>query len=152
VPDPDLPFLGVHLTRDVHGEVHVGPTALLAGARDAYRLARVVPRDVAGALAWRGTRRMAARWWRTGARELACAVRPSLLAREAARYVPELRPGDLRAGPAGVRAQAVGADGALLDDFAFDDDGRGIVHVRNAPSPAATAALALARVIADRVP
>jgi 2-hydroxyglutarate dehydrogenase len=151
VPDPDLPFLGVHLTRDVHGEVHVGPTALLAPARDAYRLARLVPRDLADSARWPGTWRVARRWWRTGLREAGWALRPGTLAREAARFVPDVRPADLVAGPAGVRAQAVTRDGRLLDDFALDGDGP-VVHVRNAPSPAATASLALARVIADRLP
>ncbi|MCU0312770.1 MAG: L-2-hydroxyglutarate oxidase [Solirubrobacteraceae bacterium] len=151
VPDPDLPFLGVHLTRDVHDEVHVGPTALLAPARDAYRLARLVPRDLADTARWPGTWRVARRWWRTGLREAGWALRPGTLAREAARFVPDLRPADLVAGPAGVRAQAVARDGRLLDDFALDADGP-VVHVRNAPSPAATASLALARVIADRLP
>jgi 2-hydroxyglutarate dehydrogenase len=151
VPDPDLPFLGVHLTRDVRGAVHVGPTALLAPARDAYRLARLVPRDLADTARWPGTWRVARRWWRTGLREAGWALRPSTLAREAARFVPDLAAGDLVAGPAGVRAQAVARDGRLLDDFALDADGP-VVHVRNAPSPAATASLALARVIADRLP
>lgn len=149
VPDPDLPFLGVHLTRDVHGEVHVGPTALLAPARDAYRLGRFVPKDLADTVRWPGTWRVARRWWRTGLREGGWALRPATLAAEAARFVPELGPADLVAGPAGVRAQAVARDGRLLDDFALDEDGP-VVHVRNAPSPAATASLALARVIADR--
>jgi len=149
VPDPELPFLGVHLTRGVHGEVHVGPTALLVGARDAYRLMRVVPRDLATTLGWPGTWRVARRWWRTGAREALWAIRPSTLAREAARYVPAIEPGDLLAGPAGVRAQAVARDGTLVDDFLLQRHGN-VVHVRNAPSPAATAALALAELIADR--
>ena len=149
VPDPALPFLGVHLTRDVGGVVHVGPTALLAVARDAYALRRVSPRDLAATLAWPGTWRMARRWWRTGAREIALAASRGALARAAARYVPGIAASDLRSGGAGVRAQALTRDGTLVDDFAVSQSGA-VLHVRNAPSPAATSALALARHIADR--
>ncbi len=150
VPDPDLPFLGVHLTRGVDDHVHVGPTALLAAGRDAYRLTRVVPADIATTLRWPGTWRVGRRWWRTGLHELRWAAQPATLARAAARYVPALRPGDLSAGFAGVRAQAVGRDGALVDDFVLHEHA-GVLHVRNAPSPAATAAFPLARLIADRL-
>jgi (S)-2-hydroxyglutarate dehydrogenase len=148
VPDPTLPFLGVHLSRH-HDDVLVGPTALLVGARDAYRLARVRLRDVATTLAWPGTWRMMRRWWRTGVVEMRHAASRRAVASEAARFVPELRPGDLRAGTAGVRAQALGRDGRLLDDFAFSETD-GALHVRNAPSPAATASLAIARMVVDR--
>ena len=150
VPDPELPFLGVHLTRGIDDEVHVGPTALLAGARDAYQLRRIVPKDVASSLAWPGTWRLARHWWRTGLREARWAVRPALLAREAAVFVPALTPGDLVSGGSGVRAQAVGRDGTLIDDFVIDEHD-GVIHVRNAPSPAATAAFPLARMIVDRL-
>ena len=150
VPDPDLPFLGVHLTRGVDDRVHVGPTALVATARDAYRLGRVVPRDVAATLRWPGTWRVGRRWWRTGLHELRCAVLPATIAGDAARYVPGLRAQDLSAGFAGVRAQAVGRDGALIDDFVLHEH-QGVLHVRNAPSPAATAAFPLARLIVDRL-
>ena len=135
VPDPRLPFLGVHLTRHIDGEVLVGPTALMSPRADS--------------LSWPGTWRMARRFWRTGLRELRYATSRRALARDAARYVPELRPGDVTAGPSGVRAQALARDGTLVDDFAFSVTGRAL-HVRNAPSPAATSALAIARVIADR--
>jgi len=150
VPDPELPFLGVHLTRDPDGEVLVGPTALLAGARDAYRLRTVRPRDLAATLAWPGTWRMARRWWRTGARELRHALSRRALAAEGARFVPELDADDLEPGFAGVRAQALARDGRLLDDFVLEEAG-GALHVRNAPSPAATACLAIAREIVDRI-
>ncbi|HEY0631735.1 MAG TPA: L-2-hydroxyglutarate oxidase [Thermoleophilaceae bacterium] len=150
VPDPELPFLGVHLTRHVGGEVLVGPTALLAPARDAYSLRTVRPRDVREALAWPGTWRMARRFWRTGLAELGYAASRRKLVRAAARFVPELRPSDVIDGPAGVRAQALARDGRLIDDFVFSKTGR-ILHVRNAPSPAATSALAIARAVADEV-
>jgi 2-hydroxyglutarate dehydrogenase len=149
VPDPALPFLGVHLTRGIDGEVHVGPTALMVAARDAYRLTRVVPADLAATLRWPGTYRMARRWWRTGIEELRHAVSARVVAAAARRFVPEIQAADLLPGPAGVRGQAVGRDGALIDDFVIGETAT-TVHVRNAPSPAATASLAIARVIADR--
>ena len=149
VPDPALPFLGVHLTRHIDGEVLIGPTALLAGARDAYRLRRVRAEDLLDTLRWPGTWRMGAHWWRTGAVELRHAVSGAALARAAARFVPELGARDVRPAFAGVRAQALGRDGRLVDDFAFSATERAL-HVRNAPSPAATSSLAIARHIADR--
>ena len=150
VPDPRLPFLGVHLTRRIDGEVLLGPTALLVGARDAYTLTRVRARDVRDTLAWPGTWRLVRRFWRTGAAELRLAASRRAFAAACARYVPALTAADVLPGPAGVRAQAVGRDGALVDDFLVAEAG-GAVHVRNAPSPAATSSLALARRIADRV-
>jgi L-2-hydroxyglutarate oxidase len=138
VPDPALPFLGVHLSRHIDGEVSLGPTALLAPRG---RLLRT--------LAWPGTWRMARRWWRTGLREIHHAVSRRALARAAAEYVPELRPSDFEPYFSGVRAQALARDGRLLDDFVVSET-PGALHVRNAPSPAATSALALARLIADR--
>jgi 2-hydroxyglutarate dehydrogenase len=148
VPDPELPFLGVHLTRHVDGRTLIGPTALLAPARDAYSLRTVRRRDVKEALAWPGTWRMARRFWRTGLSELRYAVNSDRLVAAAARFVPELTPDDVLPGPAGVRAQALARDGRLVDDFVFSRTGR-TLHVRNAPSPAATSALAIARAIAD---
>jgi 2-hydroxyglutarate dehydrogenase len=148
VPDPELPFLGVHLTRHVDGRTLIGPTALLAPARDAYSLRTVRRRDLAEALAWPGTWRMARRFWRTGLTELGYAASTGRLVRAAARFVPALTRGDVLPGPAGVRAQALARDGRLLDDFVFSRTGR-TLHVRNAPSPAATSALAIARMIAD---
>ena len=149
VPDPDLPFLGVHLSRGIDGEVHAGPTALMVGARDAYVLRRVVARDLAATLRWPGTWRMARRWWRTGIDEVRNAVSDRAIATHLRRFVPALRAEDLMPGPAGVRAQAVRRDGTLVDDFVLSSTDA-TLHVRNAPSPAATASLALARVIADR--
>jgi L-2-hydroxyglutarate oxidase len=136
VPDPSLPFLGVHLSRHIDGEVSLGPTALLAPRH---------PRD----LTWPGTWRMARRWWRTGLTEIRHLVSRKALAAAAAQYVPEIRPVDFDGGFAGVRAQALGRDGKLVDDFVVSETERAL-HVRNAPSPAATSSLALARLIADR--
>ena len=146
VPDPSLPFLGVHLTRRIDGEVLIGPTALLAGARDAYALTRVRGKDVRDTLAWPGTWRMMGRWWRTGLSELHRATLRTALVRAAARYVPELRPGDVESAFAGVRAQALGRDGRPIDDFVFSATPRAL-HVRNAPSPGATSSLAIARYV-----
>jgi 2-hydroxyglutarate dehydrogenase len=137
VPDPAVPFLGVHLTRHVDGRVSLGPSALLW------------PRS-ARELTWPGTWRVVRRWWRTGLTELHHAVRPGAFAAAAADYVPELGAGDFEDGFAGLRAQALGRDGTLVDDFVLAETERAL-HVRNAPSPAATSSLALARLIADRV-
>jgi (S)-2-hydroxyglutarate dehydrogenase len=136
VPDPALPFLGVHLTRHIGGQVSLGPTALLA------------PRSV-GDLLWPGTIRMARQWWRTGITEIRHRLSKRTLARAAADYVPELGPGDFDGGFAGKRAQALARDGKLVDDFVVSETERAL-HVRNAPSPAATSSFALARLIADR--
>lgn len=151
VPDPSLPFLGVHLTPRIDGEVLLGPSALLVGARDAYSLSRVRARDLLETAAWPGTWRMAARWWRTGVREIAMAASRRSFAAQAARYVPAIRSADLMPAWAGIRAQAVALDGRLVDDFVLSRTAR-TVHVRNAPSPAATSSLALAARIADEVP
>lgn len=151
VADPDLPFLGMHLTRNPAGEVLLGPTALIVGARDAYRLRRVLPRDLVESLAWPGTRRVIRRFWRTGMVELRHAASRRSFIAECRRYVPELRLADVRrSSHAGVRAQAISRDGALVDDFVISETERA-VHLRNAPSPAATASLALADLIADRL-
>jgi len=148
VPDPSLPFLGAHLSRHIDGEVLLGPTALIALARDAYSARTARRRDVLDTLAWPGTWRMLARWWRTGVSELHHAVVRAAVARAGARYVPELGAADVRPAFAGVRAQALGRDGALLDDFVFSTTPRAL-HVRNAPSPGATASLAIARHVID---
>ena len=136
VPDPSLPFLGVHLTRHIDGHVSLGPTALLA------------PRSL-GDLVWPGTIKMGLKWWRTGITEIRHRLSKRTLARAAADYVPELGPDDFDGGFAGKRAQALGRDGKLVDDFVVSETERAL-HVRNAPSPAATSSFALARLIADR--
>jgi 2-hydroxyglutarate dehydrogenase len=150
VPDPELPFLGAHLTRGLDGAVTIGPNALIASARDAYRPGRVRARDLRETLAWPGTWRLARRHWRSGLAELRRSASRRAFAEDAARLVPALRPRDTRRGPAGVRAQALGRDGRLVDDFVVHRTERAI-HVRNAPSPAATSSLALAGLIADEL-
>jgi 2-hydroxyglutarate dehydrogenase len=149
VPDPSLPFLGVHLTRHIDGEVLIGPTALLAGARDAYRLSRLRGADLASTLGWPGSWRMFRRWWRTGALEIRHAASRRAFVAAAARFLPGLSTADVVPAFAGVRAQAVARDGGLVDDFAFSTTERAL-HVRNAPSPAATSSLAIAARVADR--
>jgi L-2-hydroxyglutarate oxidase len=147
VPDPRFPFLGVHLTRRVDGGVLVGPNAVLALAREGYRWADLRPGDLRDTLAWPGFRRMAARHWRTGVRELAGSLSKRAFLRAAQRYVPELRAADLVRTRSGVRAQAVARDGTLVDDFRVSRQGR-VVAIRNAPSPAATSSMAIAEHLA----
>ena len=134
VPDPSLPFLGVHFSRHVDGNVYLGPTALLE--------------PHLRSLTWPGTWRMARRWWRTGIAELRFAARRRAYVREAQRVLPDLRPEDVEPAFTGTRAQALARDGTLLDDFAFSRQGN-VLHVRNAPSPAATSSLAIARYVVD---
>jgi 2-hydroxyglutarate dehydrogenase len=148
VPDPELPFLGGHLTRGIDGEVLLGPSALMVGARDAYRLGRVRWRDLASNLAWPGTWRLAGRFWRTGLSELGHAASRRAFVADLRRFVPELDPADVLPGPSGIRAQALDRDGRLVDDFVVHRTDRAL-HVRNAPSPAATSSLALGKLIAD---
>jgi (S)-2-hydroxyglutarate dehydrogenase len=148
VPDPALPFLGVHLTPRIDGEVLLGPSALLVASREAYRLRTVSAADLRDTLTWPGTWRMAARWWRTGVQEIHQAASRRAFARHAALYVPGLGASDMEKAYGGIRAQAVGRDGKLVDDFVLSHTDHA-VHVRNAPSPAATSSLALAEHIVD---
>jgi len=150
VPDPRFPFLGIHFTRRIDGEVWLGPNAVLAFARDGYRRTDVRWGDVGELISSGGFRRLARRHWRTGVSELWRDLSKPAFLHELRRYMPELRADDLLPGPSGVRAQAVGDDGGLIDDFVVDVVGR-VVNVRNAPSPAATSSLAIASEIVDRV-
>ncbi|MFI6903780.1 L-2-hydroxyglutarate oxidase [Nonomuraea sp. NPDC050394] len=149
VPDPRYPFLGVHLTRHIDGEVLVGPNAVLALAYEGYTWRDV--RDARRILTWPGTLRMARKHWRTGVKEVYGSLVKQAFLDAARRYVPALTAADLERTHGGVRAQAVARDGALVDDFVVDVHGR-VVLVRNAPSPAATSSLAIARHIAGVVP
>ncbi|WP_037600859.1 L-2-hydroxyglutarate oxidase [Streptacidiphilus rugosus] len=149
VPDPAFPFLGVHLTRDLHGGVHVGPNAVPALAREGYDWRTVSPRDLAETASWRGTWSLAARHWRAETVELHRSLSTRAFVRDLQRLLPAVTARDLLPAPAGVRAQAVDRQGALVDDFAFAEGPR-TVHVLNAPSPAATASLPIGREIAAR--
>jgi L-2-hydroxyglutarate oxidase len=148
VPDPRYPFLGVHFTRRVSGEVEVGPNAVMATAREGYRRGNVSPRDVYGIAAWPGTWRMAAKHWRTGVRELRGSVSKRAYMTDAQRYVPEIGAADVVRAGSGVRAQALDRDGSLVDDFRIHRMGP-VTAVRNAPSPAATSCLAIAEHVVD---
>jgi L-2-hydroxyglutarate oxidase LhgO len=150
VPDPRLPFLGIHLTRRIDGEVLVGPNAVLAFAREGYRLGTLDRHDLWETLTWPGSRAMARRYWRTGLAEMWRAASRRAFVAEARRYVPELAADDVVRGPSGVRAQAVARDGTLVDDFRINVRER-VVNVRNAPSPAATSSLAIAEEICERL-
>ena len=150
VPDPSFPFLGVHFTRRIEdGSVWLGPNAVLAFSREGYRRLDLRPRDLGEAIAYRGFQRLAAKFWQTGMQEMVRDFSKDAFLKSLQVYVPELTMADLLPGPSGVRAQALGPDGSLVDDFVFNTQGDKIVHVRNAPSPGATSSLAIARMIAD---
>lgn len=148
VPDPSFPFLGVHFTPRMDGEVWLGPNAVLAFAREGYRFSDVTPKELVDAVAYPGFLRLALKYWQTGAGEIFRDLNRKAYVRALQRYIPELTPDDCLPGPSGVRAQAMRANGELVDDFVFDG-AEGIVHVRNAPSPGATSSLAIARLVAD---
>ncbi|MEV1025365.1 L-2-hydroxyglutarate oxidase [Streptomyces sp. NPDC050264] len=150
VPDPRYPFLGVHFTPRVDGSVEVGPNAVLALAREGYRRSRISPRDLLGIAAYPGTWRMAAQHWRTGVKEYRGSFSAAAFMKDAKLYVPGVGVHDVVRGGAGVRAQALDRDGTLVDDFRIHRVGR-ITAVRNAPSPAATASMAIAEHITDAV-
>jgi L-2-hydroxyglutarate oxidase len=151
VPDPALPFLGVHLTRTIDGRVHLGPNAVPAGSREGYLRRSLSVRDLAATAAWPGWWRLVRRYWRTGSQEIWRSLSKRAFVAEARRLLPELRPEDLRSSEAGVRAQALARDGKLVDDFLIVE-GERATHVCNAPSPAATASLEIARHVAGRIP
>ncbi|WCN04975.1 L-2-hydroxyglutarate oxidase [Streptomyces sp. M92] len=150
VPDPRYPFLGVHFTPRVDGTVEVGPNAVLALAREGYKLTKISPKDLLGLAAYPGSWRMAAQHWRTGVKEYRGSLSTTAFMKDAGLYVPGVGAGDVVRGGAGVRAQALDRDGTLVDDFRIHQVGR-ITAVRNAPSPAATASMAIAEHIVGAV-
>jgi L-2-hydroxyglutarate oxidase LhgO len=149
VPDPQLPFLGVHLTRKIDGAVWAGPNAVLSLAREGYGRRDFERHDAADVLRDKGFRRLAKRWWRTGAGELWRAASKRAYLRSVAPYMPELKLADLESHTSGIRAQAVARDGSMVDDFHLVEGPRAL-HVVNAPSPAATASLAIGSHLAER--
>ncbi len=149
VPDPAFPFLGVHTTVRPDGDVWLGPNAVLALGREGYRRRDVDLGDLVDALRAPGFRRLARRHWRMGAGEMARDVSTRLFVETARRLLPELQREDVLPGPGGIRAQALDADGSLVDDFVVHEAG-GAIHVRNAPSPGATSSLSIGELIADR--
>jgi L-2-hydroxyglutarate oxidase LhgO len=148
VPDPEFPFLGVHFTPRMDGEVWLGPNAVLAFAREGYTFGTVNVRELVESLTYPGFIKLAMKYWQTGMGEMYRDVNRTAYVKALQRYIPELQPEDTLPGPSGVRAQTMTSDGALVDDFVFDG-AEGILHVRNAPSPGATSSLAIARYIAD---
>ncbi len=151
VPDPGLPFLGVHLTRRIDGEVEAGPNAVPALAREGFRRSSFSARDALAVVGYPGFWRLARRHWLSGVAEIRRGASRRAFAAALARLVPAVRPADLERASSGVRAQAVEPSGELVDDFRMVEGERSL-HVLNAPSPAATAALAIGRLLADRVP
>lgn len=150
VPDPDFPFLGVHFTRMLDGTVHAGPNAIFSLAREGYSWRRIDARDVMESAQWPGLWRLGARFWRTGLDELLRSLSRKRVLETLRELVPELSDQSISRTHAGVRAQALRRDGRLVDDFAFAT-ARRQVHVLNAPSPAATASLEIAKRVADEV-
>jgi L-2-hydroxyglutarate oxidase len=150
VPDPAFPFLGVHGTRRIGtGEVWLGPNAVVAFGREGYRRRDVAVTDLAEALGNPGFRRLAQRYWRMGAQEMWRDFSKAAFCASVQRYIPEVTLPDMIPGPSGVRAQALDSEGRLIDDFLVEAEAGRIMHVRNAPSPAATSSLAIARLVAD---
>jgi L-2-hydroxyglutarate oxidase len=150
VPDPALPFLGVHFTRMTDGNVHAGPNAVLAFKREGYSRSDISLHDLGDTLGYPGFWRLARRYWRRGAGEMARSFSKKAFVRSLQELLPEITADDLEPAPAGVRAQAVRRDGSIIDDFLFVDAPNAL-HVVNAPSPAATASLEIASAIVDRV-
>ena len=150
VPDPNFPFLGVHFTRRIDGTIECGPNAVLAFAREGYRKTDISVREFAQTLAWPGFRKIAFKYWRTGLGEYHRSFSKNAFVAALQKLVPEITANDLHPTSAGVRAQACSRAGSLLDDFEIRQIGR-VVHVCNAPSPAATASLSIGDAIASRV-
>ncbi len=146
VPDPRFPFLGVHFTRRITGEVEAGPNAVLALAREGYTKGRINLAEFLGTLGYGGFWAMARRYWKVGIAEMHRSFSRAVFLKDLQRLVPDIKDEDLAPGGAGVRAQALGRDGSLLDDFVIEET-ENAVHVLNAPSPAATASLAIAKYI-----
>ena len=150
VPDPSFPFLGVHFTRMIHGEVECGPNAVLAFSREGYTKLRIRPLELLGSLTYAGFLRMAMKHWRVGMGEMWRSFSRKAFLKALQRLIPAVKLEHLSPAPAGVRAQAVGRDGKLIDDFHIEEAGL-VINVCNAPSPAATASLAIGDHIVDRV-
>jgi L-2-hydroxyglutarate oxidase LhgO len=150
VPDPSFPFLGVHFTRMIQGGVECGPNAVLAFAREGYRKRDINLHDLTETLTYPGFLRLASRYWRVGAGEMWRSFSKAAFVRALQRLMPEVRSSDLVPGRAGVRAQALGRDGALIDDFVIQPCGR-VINVGNAPSPAATSSLQIGETVVEQL-
>ncbi len=150
VPDPKFPFLGVHFTKMIHGGVECGPNAVLAFAREGYRKTDINFSDLFESLTYPGFLKMASRHWKTGFGEMWRSFSKQAFVKALQRLMPEITGDQLEAAPAGVRAQALGRDGKLVDDFVIEESDR-IVNVCNAPSPAATSSLNIGKLIVDKL-
>jgi L-2-hydroxyglutarate oxidase LhgO len=150
VPDPSFPFLGVHFTRMIDGGVECGPNAVLAFAREGYRKTDVNLGDLCETLAFPGFRKLAWKYWRVGAGELWRSWSKAAFVQALSRLIPEIKSEHLVPARAGVRAQSIAPDGAMVDDFVIQTVGR-VVHVLNAPSPAATSSLNIGRLVVDKL-
>ena len=148
VPNPEFPFLGVHFTKMIHGGVECGPNAVWAFAREGYTKSQINLRDLFEAATYPGFLRMAAKYWKTGFQEMWRSFSKPAFVEALQRLIPEIKAEDLEAAPAGVRAQALGPDGTLVDDFLIDESDR-MINVLNAPSPAATSSLRIGQTITD---
>lgn len=150
VPDPNFPFLGVHFTRMAKGGVEAGPNAVLAFKREGYKKSQINVAELAETLAWPGFQKVAAKYWKTGLGEMYRSFSKSAFTKALQKLIPEIQESDLTEGGAGVRAQACDRDGGLVDDFLIVEDAN-VIHVCNAPSPAATSSLAIGETIAQKV-
>ena len=150
VPDPSFPFLGVHFTRMIHGGVECRPNAVLAGAREGFSKTDINFRDLSESLTYPGFVKLAAKYWRVGAGEMWRSWSKQAFVRALSRLVPEIEATHLTAAPAGIRAQAIGRDGSMIDDFLIEEQ-KHIINVLNAPSPAATASLNIGALVVDRL-
>lgn len=149
VPDPNFPFLGVHFTREIDGSVEAGPNAVFAFGRESYTKSTINFQETAQALSWPGFQKVIKQYWSTGMAELYRSFSKKSFAKALQKLVPEVREDHLEAGGAGVRAQACDKEGGLVDDFVIFED-QGVVHVLNAPSPAATSSLSIGDTVADK--
>lgn len=155
VPDPRFPFLGVHFTPRMNGDVWLGPNAVLAFKREGYKWSDINAKELIDAVTYSGFIKLALRYVSYGSKEMVKSAIPSLQVKDLQKYIPSVTAADIKRGPAGVRAQAMDADGNLVDDFYFDTGrsaiGKRVLHCRNAPSPGATSSLAIAKMMADKV-
>ena len=150
VPDPNFPFLGVHFTRMIDGGIECGPNAVLAFAREGYGKLRINPNELLESLCYPGFIKLASKYWKTGLGEIWRSLSKQAFVKALSVLVPEIKSEDLKKAPAGVRAQAVSVDGSMVDDFYFSRNGN-VLNVCNAPSPAATASLNIAKVISEKI-
>ncbi|QDT96410.1 L-2-hydroxyglutarate oxidase [Gimesia aquarii] len=150
VPNPEFPFLGVHFTKMIHGGVECGPNAVWAFAREGYSNRHINFRDMFESATYPGFLKMAFKYWRTGVKEMWRSLSKSAFVKELQHLIPEIKAEDLETAPAGVRAQALGPDGNIIDDFLIDESDR-MINVLNAPSPAATSSLRIGSLVTDRL-